>query len=264
MKNRRCRRTVHKTMRRYVSDIWGRLAIKKRDNFITSFIYNSSFFKLRRTLRRQKKVFRKKILQSVTGRRRPKRKQSIFQYTKSMPLAKRTNITTRSTLVKLRRKISLYYGGGLIRAKTFRRYGKLGTDSTSRRPAHKSVISILESRIDVLLLRANFVDSIYTARKYVINHHCKVQGFRHVTAPGTLIRNFQIFSLKNKHIRHLRNTLYIRLKKHAILCIPSYLFINFPLLLAFKMHDPFIQAVSYPFAEKPGSLAHFRKLFHLM
>jgi len=264
MKNRRCRKTIHKTLRRYVSDIWGRLAIKKRDNFITTFIYNSCNAILRKKLRTKKKVFRKKILRLITGRRRPKLKQSIFQYSKKIPLSKRTNITTRSTLIKLRKKISLYYGGGLIRRQTFRRYGKLGTDSTFRRPNHKSVISILESRLDVLLLRANFVDSIYTARKYVINHHCKVQGFRHVTAPGTLIRNFQIFKLKNYHLKSLRNTLFIRLKKHAILCTPSYLFINFKLIFAFKLQDPFIKSVSYPFADKPGSLALFRKLFHLM
>lgn len=34
MKNRRCRKTLHKKYRRYRNDIWGKLALKRRDNLL--------------------------------------------------------------------------------------------------------------------------------------------------------------------------------------------------------------------------------------
>jgi len=37
--NKRCKKLKNKIYRRY-GDIWGRLALKKRDNFITSLVHN--------------------------------------------------------------------------------------------------------------------------------------------------------------------------------------------------------------------------------
>jgi len=38
-KNKRCKKLKNKIYRRY-GDVWGRLALKKRDNFITSLVHN--------------------------------------------------------------------------------------------------------------------------------------------------------------------------------------------------------------------------------
>jgi len=121
--------------------------------------------------------------------------------------------------------------------------------------------AIVESRIDVLLLRSNFVDSIYRARAYIFHRKCYVQGHNRVTHPGALVQNFQQFGLRGAYTRRLRKSLFIRIKKHAVLCLPSYLYINFSLLIAFKIEDPVTMAISYPFAEQAGSAANFRKAF---
>jgi len=59
--NRRCAKTIHKKYRRYSCDIWGRLAIKKKDDFITKLVYNSALINLRKRLRRYTRKARNTI-----------------------------------------------------------------------------------------------------------------------------------------------------------------------------------------------------------
>jgi ribosomal protein S4 len=185
---------------------------------------------------------------------------------------RRRRSSRRGLLLKLRRKISLFYGGGRIRRKTFRRYGRmvgirrgekrfLGTTYSY---THLTYTSIIESRLDVLLLRSNFVDSIYRARSYIFNHKCKVSGHARITHPAFLIKNFQFFGLKDHYTKKLRKSLLTRIKKHTVINIPSYLFVNFPLLVAFKIENPDIKLVSYPCVEQPNPLRNFRKLFQFL
>lgn len=61
MKNRRCTKFYHKKYRRYASDIWGRLAIKKRDNFITKLVSSYAQSTLRRRLKSFTALDRKQI-----------------------------------------------------------------------------------------------------------------------------------------------------------------------------------------------------------
>jgi len=174
-------------------------------------------------------------------------------------------------LLKLRRKVSLFYGGGRIRLKTFRRYGRMiGVKKTPPQfnqlthyqysIPYRQYTSIIESRLDVLLLRSNFVDSVYKARSYIFNHKCKVSGHTRITHPAFLVKNFQLFGLKDPYTKKLRKSLFTRIKKHAVVNIPSYLCVNFSLLIAFKFEEPFSYKVAYPF-DPQLTLAHFRKCF---
>lgn len=271
LKNRRARKLKNKIYRRY-GDIWGRLALKKRDNFITNLVYNFES----QTISYKKRHLPKKKQKKLKTQFTPKNKQKmIFAFQtniKKKSIRRRPN-SRRGKLLKLRRKISLYYGGGRIRKKTFRRYGKnikqrqkLTLDIYNNYQDYNPYTygAIIESRLDVLLLRANFVDSIYRARAYIFNSKCRVQGQKYVNHPGFLVRNYQIFGLIDKYTKKLRHSLFIRIKKHAILSLPSYLQINFALLIAFKIEDPYPNAISYPFAEQRGTGANFRKAFSFL
>jgi len=272
--NRRCAKTIHKKYRRYSCDIWGRLAIKKRDNFITKLVYTSALFGLRKRLRRYTRKTRSAIWKKF---RDVKHRRKHFTYridTRANQKRKRSS-SRRGSLLKLRRKISLFYGGGRIRIKTFRRYGRMAatknTKVTLNHLNHYShsipylkYTSLIESRLDVLLLRSNFVDSVYKARSYIFNHKCKVSGHTRITHPAFLVKNFQLFGLKDQYTKTLRKSLFTRIKKHTVINIPSYLFVNFSLLVAFKIEDPGL-AVSYPFSEtSTGTVGTFRKIFQLM
>lgn len=119
-------------------------------------------------------------------------------------------------------------------------------------------------QIDVLLLRSQFVDSVYKARQYIFHRKCKVQGCKRIAHPAVIIRKFQLFGLNDRYTKKLRKSFYTRIKKHAIIGFPSYLFVNFALLIAFKMEEPDAMKLSFPFAETPGSLANFRHAYQLL
>ena len=56
--NKKCRKTIHKKYRR-LGDIWGRLALKKRDNFITNLVYEFSSQSLYKRVKRLPKNLKK-------------------------------------------------------------------------------------------------------------------------------------------------------------------------------------------------------------
>jgi ribosomal protein S4 len=254
---------IHRKYRRY-GDIWGRLALKKRHNFITNLVYNlesQAFGRRRKRLPFKIKRRVKKAFQTKGFRRVP----FAFQIHTNTKQVRRKRLSRRGNLLKLRRQISLYYGGGKIRRKTFRRYGRMGADrvyesmdTLNAYHSHSaySYVSIFESRIDTLLLRSNFVDSIYTARMYVLHRKCFIQGHYGVDNPAVYVQTWQFFGLRGTYHQKLRKALITRLKKHTIISIPSYLYINFTLLHAFK--------VSFPFSEIAGTGAIFRKIFSYM
>ncbi len=81
---------------------------------------------------------------------------------------------------------------------------------------------------------------------------------------GYIINIFQPFGLIGNYTKKLRKNLFTRVRKHTILCLPYYLYINFPLLIAFKMENPLTQNLSFPFSENKGAVAVFRKSFQLL
>ena len=262
---------LHRKYRRY-GDIWGRLALKKRNNFITNLVYSlesQAFARRRKKLPyKLKRKMRKKFY--TKGK---KRESFAFQIHSKIKQPRRRRLSRRGNLLKLRRQISLYYGGGKIRKKTFRRYGRHGADTFTRKMGefneYQSNVSynygsIFESRIDVLLLRANFVDSIYTARIFVLYHKAFIAGYHGLNNPAVFVPCYTPFGIRGLYHIKLRKILFTRIKKHAILSLPSYLFFNLSLLLAFKIEEPFTAKVSFPFSEQAGTGAIFRKIFSYM
>lgn len=271
--NRRCTKTIHKKYRRY-GDIWGRLAIKNRDNFITKLVHHYALSNLRQRLRNYTRRSKIKILRIFRKPRSKERKErKHFAYRINIRANRKRNRTSsrRGLLLKFRRKVSLYYGGGRIRIKTFRRYGRMILVKKNN-PKLNSLThyefsvpynrytAIIESRIDVLLLRSNSVDSVYKARSYIFNNKCKVLGNTRVTHPGFLVKNFQMFGLNDSYTKKLRKSLLTRVAKHTVINIPGHLFVNFALLVAFKFEEPFSSNITYPFDQL--TLAHFRKSFY--
>jgi len=278
MINKRCKNTLHKKYRRYRSDIWGKLALKQKNNFITNLIYDFSQMALRRRLRKVTFKARRRIQKSF-GKTLKRISFKNFNYDITVK-AKQQRFrpsSKRGNLLKMRRQISLYYGGGRIRSKTFRRYSRLIAEKANRKTMligstvhheytnRRTYASLVESRLDVLLLRCNFVDSIYRARTFVFHHKCKVQGMTRVKHPGMLIKNYQRFMLKNNYAKTIKQNLIKRMfSKRTFINVPSYIFVNYALMFAFRIENPITRLVSFPFAEQPGALANFRKSFRML
>lgn len=262
---------LHRKYRRY-GDIWGRLALKQRHNFITNLVYNLES----QVFGRRKKKLPYKIKRQIGKKfyKKGKRRESFaFQIQSTVKQPRRKRLSRRGNLLKLRRQISLYYGGGKIRKNTFRRYGRKGADKYFKKlgalndnQTHVSYNfgSTFESRIDVLLLRANFVDSIYTARVFVLYHKAFISGYHGLNNPAVFVPCYVPFGIRGLYHIKLRKIWLTRIKKHAILSLPSYLFINLSLLLAFKIEEPVTAKISFPFSEQAGAGAVFRKIFSYM
>ena len=279
-RNRRCKKLINKKYRKY-GDIWGRLAIKKRHNFITTLVYKyerSTFHQRLKAASKKKKrrIYRYVIPRSKKSRtykrnhkKTPKKRRFAFEIISKEKRLYRKRHSRRGNLLKLRRQISLYYGGGRIRKKTFRRYGYMSHEHTNpqnylHNKRHRTYGSILESRLDVLLLRSNFVDSIYKSRMLIMHHKSFVQGHDKIDHPGILVENFQRFGIRGHYTKVLRNIFYIKNQKHGIIHFPPHLYINFPMLIAFKLEDPITHRITFPFSEQAGSLAVFRKAYTLL
>lgn len=270
--NKKTRNVKNKKYRR-LGDIWARLAIKQRDNFITNLAYEFASRSFYRKLKKQPKKLQWYLRDKFRGKAKNK-KRFAFQVNVTKKQRRKKSLSARGNLLIMRRQMSLFYGGGRIRKKTFRRYGKKIQEYSTfiKNPfqhfahaGYKTYASLIESRLDVLLLRACFVDSIYTSRNLIINHKSWVQNKGNkIKYPGFLINNFQTFGLVKSQTRVLRKALYTKIKKHTTLTIPAYLFINYPLLLGFKMETPTHLAIGYPFTDTPGAIASFRKSFQLL
>jgi ribosomal protein S4 len=268
--NRRCAKTYHKKYRLYGCDIWGRLAIKKRDNFITNLVYQSALQKVREHVKHFIRKSRRRMWKTLYSKRRKQKK--FFSYridTKAMPKRKK-RIAFKGQLLQLRKIVSLFYGGNLIRIKTMRRYGKM-TGVKKNLPyfntlnhyetaiPYNTYTSIVESRLDVLLLRSSFVDSIYKARSLILNNQCKVLGYNRITRPGFLVKKFQFWGFRNAISNQIKANFLTRLKKHTIIGVPSYIVIIFSKMIAFKSEDPISSTVKYPFSDK--SAGHIKTAY---
>lgn len=62
------------------------------------------------------------------------------------------------------------------------------------------LLQLLESRLDALVLRAGFVNTIYAARQFVSHGHVHVDG-RPVNLPGYQVKPGQVISIKEKSRR---------------------------------------------------------------
>jgi len=272
-KHRRSHNRIHKKYRCYRADIWTKLALKGRNNYMTNLIAKYAEdqlgFYIRRLPKKQKHIFKTKF------DRFTKRKFTPFNYqlTTTATHKKKKKPKRRGVIVKLRRQISLFYGGGRIRSVTFRRYSQLGNEKAAVERYYlnnnvqftyrnkKTYASIVESRLDVLLLRTNLVDSIYEARQLIFHRKCLVDGKVKVKHPSYLVGVFQQISFRHNYISRMRQFLRNKLRRRRFIGIPKYLYVHFGLLIAFKIDEPITMRVAYPFTNVRGGCAIFRKCF---
>ena len=144
-----------KIIRRFDEDIWATLAVKTGPSQVLNYIFEShqNNFKYRKLLKKKRLFWSKR--------------QNSFSYKvvteeKEFKRKKRTiKINNYINLLKLR----CFYGGlGTRKFKRLFEQMSLNTNTIGRSFAY-----LVESRVDVILYRANFFTSIYAA-KQAINH----------------------------------------------------------------------------------------------
>jgi len=270
--NRRCNNRIHKKYRCYRSDIWSKLALKGRYNFMTKLIANFAEeqmrFYIRKLPEKDQKAWRIKF-----KRRRFNYNFSRFAYqltTTGFPKRKKKP-KRRGLLVKLRRQVSLFYGGGRIRSVTFRRYSSMGNEKAGVQRYNidnklrvnyypkKTYASIVESRLDVFLLRTNLVESIYQARQMIFHRKCIVNGENNINHPSYLVDIFQQVFFRQNYFKRMKTFIRNKLRSRKFIGIPYYIYVNYSLLFAVKIEQPKTNKIKYPFTfiEAPCNVFRF-------
>ena len=109
----------------------------------------------------------------------------------------------------------------------------------------KSFICLLESRLDVLLYRAHFFKSIFSARQYILHNGIYVNGLL-LNKPNFKIKLFDFTFLKNSDLFYevLKNKI---LNNKIFGNYPKYLEINYKLGSICLYKIPSVKEVPFPF-----------------
>lgn len=233
-----------KVIRRFEEDIWGALALKKKPTRVLNYLFeayqnNHKYRKLLRYqhffLSKKKSKFLYKIVTDEKEFRRRKRTIKINSYL---------------NLLKLRR-----FYGCLGKRKFKRVFQMRGLNSNV---LGRSFPYFLESRLDIVLYRANFFDSVFAARQYINHKKVYVNGLL-VTKPGYKLFIDDIVSVDNPGLLYKR--LGEKIKEGDLLCnYPNYLEVNYKLGCIILTRMPSLDDLPYPFFAAPSSLIHnFKK-----
>jgi len=229
-----------KVIKRFDEDIWGVLATKEKPTRVINYLFEvyQNNYKYRRLLRRKqfflsnkKLKFLYKTISEEKEFKRKKRTMKINNYLNGL---------------KLRR----FYGSlGKREFKKTLRKASLTVNILGR-----SFVYFLESRLDVVLYRANFFSSIMAARQQ-INHKKVFVNGKVVNKPGYRLFINDIVTLENPIPIYIK--LQQRLLKNKLLINhPNYLEVNYKIGSAILTKIPTNEEVPYPFFINLNNITH--------
>lgn len=170
------------------------------------------------------------------------------------PRKRKRHITLGGFLLKMKRKLSLFYGR--IRRHQLRKLSTIAknyrfdtTDKYNGLLKNATMASLMERRIDCVLIRSNFVKSIFEARQ-LITHGKVLVGRYKVTAFAQHLPNFVPLTLISSY-RWKRKEELLELIKNdkLVLYPPKYLHVDYILMLAMIIRHPFNPEIKYPTPE---------------
>jgi small subunit ribosomal protein S4 len=149
-------------------------------------------------------------------------------------------------MLKLRR----FYGS--LGKRKFKRIFRQNTMNTNI--LGRSFAYFLESRLDVVLYRANFFSSIFAARQYINHKKVFVNGVI-VNKPGfkIFINDIVVLSNSSQFYQNLKKRLE---DKELLINYPSYLEVNYKLSSIILIKMPINKEVPFPFFMDLNSIAH--------
>ncbi len=220
-------------LRRFQEDIFGILGLKNKPSKVLDYIYDAY----------QNDLKYKQLLEETDQSFFLENTEDDFNYKviddeKEFKRQRKTiNVHNYVDLLKLRR----FYGN--IRKKKFKR--NFNNLIFTPQIATRSFAYFLESRLDIILFRSNFFQSIFAARQYINHKKVFVNGVL-VNKPGYCLRIDDIVSVNNPE--YFYENIKKRLMEDKILCnYPSYLYVNYQLGLIKFIKLPLINEVPFPF-----------------
>lgn len=231
-----------KVIRRFQEDIWGILAIKNKPSSVLNFIYEAyqNNFKHKKLLKETQKSF-------FLVRKRGKFLYKVVTEEQEFKRRKKT-LKTNNYLNSL--KLRRFYGN-LGRRKIVRSLQSLSVLPNS---AMRSFPFFLESRLDAVLYRSNFFNSIFSAKQFINHNKIYVNGYL-VSKPGFRLNIGDVVTIKN--VSSMYTQLVERLNKEKLLInYPSYLYINYKLGSIKLTRLPRHNEVPFPFFINIKTMSH--------
>jgi len=272
----------YKKYKRLRSDIWGRLAFINKNNTFMTQMREYAEGDLRRAIKCRPINKRKVLYRRFQLARKLDRN---FEYSITIkPRAKRNKrLTFRGSLILIRKKFTAFYGLRYKQKSLRKIFAKVGRKHyTSRNrilitstprfiptfPSAGLGGSMLESRIDVILYRLNFIQYIYEGRRFLREKKAFVLG---PCKRKSIYRKFFSFFTLKEHYHKVPLFYFVSLRydlsllRKVLLCNliyarklmfypPKYLLVNYKTMIGLRHVTPRIGQIRYPF---PGTLSRF-------
>nr|ADZ99058.1 ribosomal protein S4 [Physarum polycephalum] len=256
-----------KKYKRLRRDVWGRLALRNKKNYVTAVIRTYAQRELMKRIRNLTRRRKRRIRRKFKIRRKVAQFQYAIQEKPKVRLGKPYEF--RVDFRFLAKSLRFFYN--LRKTKSSLR--KLFT------PIHKPIFRkkipfFLEHRADVLFFRANFVDNINQARlflktkqlSYLVPKHRKKNSFvtqKIILKPYTQIPIFTFFKLSPLLAFKRKKTLYhaLRSRNKLIANAPKWLYVNYKLMIALFIRNARDIKYYFPYSKKITSFLGAAKYF---
>jgi small subunit ribosomal protein S4 len=158
-------------------------------------------------------------------------------------------LTDHGVQLQAKQKLRKYYGD--ITERQFKRI----YEEASRRKGDTSenLVGLLESRLDTIVYRSNFVPTIFAARQFVNHGHVKVNG-KKVTIPSFTVKPGQIVEIGDKAKQMVLVVESLQTKEKSV---PDYLEFDADKLLVKFLRMPTLPEIPYPVIMEPNLVIEF-------
>jgi ribosomal protein S4 len=257
----------YKLLKFYQEDLWGKLAtrlsFKKvkinrlfHEIFMEKNVYRTELDKERQRLKKKFRIdepfssdfqrrkrnvlFRKAFQEFVKSLRRIHFRAAFnFRTDKGKPRRKTRRLSRFARRLKNRHKLRKF----ATQSMTVRQLRSYIRKARKSRFVFVKFFKLLETRVDTLAFRLNFVQSSGEARQ-LVNHRNFIINGKIVGFPTEAIDIYDVFSVKNKQFFYDRS-LFLFHKGLIVSSLPFYLEVNFRIMSAIIFTAPLPSKISY-------------------
>lgn len=221
----------NKLNRRLEEDIWGLITLKGKKNKVTKFFQS---------------LLKEKFSQKD-------RKNVIYRVEIEKPKRKNISLSDYGKLLVARRKLSLFYGG--LRKRTLEKIKKEIKEGTGK--LSDLVIEKLENRLEIVVYRLNFANSVREARKDILKGMIAVNK-KIIKQPGYEIKIGDLIEIVPGYKEEVQKRILRRIKENWLYTnIVPYLEVNYKILVGSKIMKANMKNVVYPFKLKENYIKGF-------
>ena len=151
--------------------------------------------------------------------------------------------------LRAKQKLKGYYGD--MTEKQFRRI--FAEAERIKGDTGENLIGLLESRLDAVVYRANFVPTIFAARQFVNHGHVLVNG-RRVNIPSYRVKENDVIEVRDRSKQMTALLEAVQLSERDV---PEYVTVDYSKMTATFVRTPGLGDVPYPVIMEPNLVIEY-------